>query len=43
MKKFHETNATDSSGRVLVSPGLKVRHIDSQFEYTVDNVYKDDD
>tara|TARA_E500000331_G_C16701102_1_gene473978 strand:+ start:74 stop:421 length:348 start_codon:yes stop_codon:yes gene_type:complete len=43
MRRFQEADATDSSGRVLVSPGLKVRHRDSQFEYTVDNVFKDED
>ncbi len=33
----------DTHGNVLVSPGLKVRHKKSQFEYTVDNVIKDPD
>ncbi len=43
MKRFQEADAIDSDGRVLVSPGLKVRHKKSQFEYTVDNVVQDDD
>ena len=43
MNRFQEADALDSDGRVLVSPGLKVRHKDSQFEYTVDSVFKDDD
>lgn len=43
MDRFQEADAIDSDGRVLVSPGLKVRHKDSQFEYTVDNVFKDDE
>ena len=42
MQSFQEADAVDSSGRILVSPGLKVRHKDSQFEYTVDSVFKDD-
>ena len=42
MKRFQEADAVDSDGRVLISPGLKVRHKDSQFEYTVDNVFQDD-
>ena len=42
MKKFQEADVVDDDGRVLVSPGLKVRHKESQFEYTVDNVIQDD-
>ena len=38
MNRFYEADAVDSDGRVLISPGLKVRHKDSQFEYTVDSV-----
>ena len=37
MKRFQEADVVDSDGRVLISPGLKVKHKDSQFEYTVDN------
>jgi hypothetical protein len=42
MNRFREADAVDSEGRVLISPGLKVRHKESQFEYTVDNVVEDD-
>ena len=43
MKIFSETDIQDSEGRVVISPGLKVRHKESQYEYTVDSVTKDDD
>ena len=43
MNKLRETDVQDSDGRVVISPGLKVRHKDSQFEYTVDSVVSDDD
>lgn len=43
MKRFQEADVTDADGRVLVSPGLKVRHKDSQFEYTVDDVIQDEE
>lgn len=33
-----ETNLEDSQGNVVIKPGLKVRHSDSQFEYTVEDV-----
>lgn len=42
MKNLKETDVQDSEGRVLISPGLKVRHKDSQFEYTVDSVVADE-
>ena len=42
MKIFAETDIQDSEGRVVISPGLKVRHKESQYEYTVDSVTKDD-
>tara|TARA_R100000008_G_C3567911_1_gene160235 strand:- start:680 stop:1030 length:351 start_codon:yes stop_codon:yes gene_type:complete len=41
MKKFLEADVTDSQGEIVISPGLKVRHKESQFEYTVDNVVDD--
>ena len=41
--KLDETDIQDSEGRVVISPGLKVRHKKSQYEYTVDSVVKDDD
>ena len=37
-----ETDVQDSKGRVVISPGLKVRHKDSQYEYTVDSVTQDE-
>lgn len=43
MQKFLEADVTDTDGRILVSPGLKVRHKKSQFEYTVDDVFKDEE
>ena len=30
----------DKHGNVVIQPGLKVRHKDSQYEYTVDDVIK---
>lgn len=42
MKNLRETDVQDSEGRVVISPGLKVRHKDSQYEYTVDSVVSDD-
>lgn len=43
MKRLKETDIQDASGRIVISPGLKVRHKDSQFEYTVDSVVTDED
>lgn len=42
MHTIAETKVTDPRGEVIISPGLKVRHKDSQFEYTVDGVFQDD-
>ena len=36
-----EVDVLDDAGNVIVSPGLKVRHKKSQFEYTVDSVIED--
>ena len=36
-------DVTDDQGNIIISPGLKVRHKDSQYEYTVDNVVQDPD
>ena len=33
-----ETDVKDDQGNIVISPGLKVRHKSSQFEYTVDDV-----
>ena len=38
-----ETDVKDDSGNIIISPGLKVRHKKSQYEYTVDNVIADPD
>jgi len=38
---MNETDIKDKRGNVVISPGLKVRHKDSQFEYTVDQVVKE--
>ena len=42
MKKIKETDVKDSSGAIIITPGLKVRHKESQYEYTVDSVTQDD-
>jgi len=36
-----ETDVKDKRGNIVISPGLKVRHKKSQFEYTVSSVKKD--
>ncbi len=38
-----EMDVKDDSGGIIISPGLKVRHKKSQYEYTVDNVVEDPD
>tara|TARA_Y100000287_G_C14091176_1_gene290381 strand:- start:156 stop:569 length:414 start_codon:yes stop_codon:yes gene_type:complete len=38
LEALTETDLLDKSGKVVVGAGLKVRHKDSQFEYTVDAV-----
>ena len=40
---MNETDVKDSRGNVVISKGLKVRHKDSQFEYTVDSVLEEPD
>ncbi len=42
MTKIRETDVKDSRGEIVISPGLKVRHKESQFEYTVDSVVQDE-
>ena len=42
MNKLKEADIQDSEGRVVISPGLKVRHKESQYEYTVDSVTTDE-
>lgn len=41
MKRMRETDLKDKHGNIVISPGLKVRHKKSQFEYTVDSIVKD--
>lgn len=43
MKNLEEVDVQDKEGRIVVSPGLKVRHKDSQYEYTVDSVTQDEE
>ena len=42
MTQLRELDVQDKHGNIVISPDLKVRHKDSQFEYTVDSVIKDD-
>lgn len=42
MRNLEEIDIQDTDGRIVVSPGLKVRHKDSQYEYTVDSVTQDE-
>lgn len=38
---MNETDVKDSRGNIIIAPGLKVRHSDSQYEYTVDQVVQE--
>ena len=38
---LNEVEVVDKRGNVIIHHGLKVRHKDSQFEYTVDDVIED--
>ena len=38
LEALTETDILDKSGKVVVGSGLKVRHKDSQYEYTIDSV-----
>lgn len=40
---MNETDIKDKQGNIVISPGLKVRHKDSSFEYTVDQVLQTPD
>ena len=42
MKRFLETDVVDDQENIVVSPGLKVRHKGSQFEYTIEDVTQDE-
>lgn len=41
MMRMRETDLKDKHGNIVISPGLKVRHKKSQYEYTIDSVVKD--
>jgi len=43
MSKLTELDVQDKVGNIVISPDLKVRHKDSQYEYTVDTVIEDED
>lgn len=47
LRRLHEvigeSDVKDKRGNIVISPGLKVRHAKSGFEYTVDSVEKDPD
>jgi len=43
MNQLKELDVQDKQGNIVISPDLKVRHKDSQYEYTVDSVIKDDE
>jgi len=38
---INELEVKDSQGNIVIQPGLKVRHKDSQFEYTIEDVVED--
>jgi len=38
---LEETDVKDDQGNVIIQPGLKVRHKESQYEYTVEDVFQD--
>ena len=42
LETIGESDVYDSHNNMLLSPGLKVRHKDSNFEYTVDSVSGED-
>ncbi len=41
LEVMSETDMFDDRGNMLIRKGLKVRHKDTQYEYTVDDVLKD--
>jgi len=40
---MRETDIKDKRDNIIISPGLKVRHKKSQYEYTVDSVVQEPD
>ena len=43
MTNLTELDVQDKQGNVVISPDLKVRHKESQYEYTVDSVMQDEE
>ena len=41
--RVNETEVKDNEGNIVISPGLKVKHKASQYEYTVDAVTQEPD
>jgi len=41
LENISETDLLDKQGNIVIHKGLKVRHKDSQYEYTVDSVSED--
>jgi len=41
MQNIKEMDVKDPRGNVVISKGLKVRHVSSQYEYTVDSVIQE--
>ena len=41
VEAMNETDMFDARGNMIIRKGLKVRHKDTQYEYTVDDVLKD--
>ena len=42
VEAMNETDMFDNRGNMVIRKGLKVRHKDTQYEYTVDDVLKDE-
>lgn len=42
VENLNEVDVYDNKGNIIIAKDLKVRHIDSQFEYTVANVVEDE-
>ena len=43
VKALNEIDVLDSQGNIIISKDLKVRHKDSGYEYTIDDVISDED
>lgn len=40
---LNETDVKDKHGNIVIEPELKVRHKESQYEYTIEDVVEEDD